>query len=166
MSTPAKTITLQLTTAAGCVGAATLAYGQEHTMKWNREPEGADYTVQAEFFVHIGNDLLDNHEIDGDDWRSLESSGSLDRAVYWIERDWSPVDAIESAVAGCDPDDADRELYGWIDELKSEITMLRAALAETDGFLREIRAENLDGSEPAVQTRLDENAALFQAWNA
>lgn len=38
---------------------------------------------------------------------------------------------------------------------------LVAALGEADAYLREIRAENLDGSEPALGELLETNTALF-----
>lgn len=38
-------------------------------------------------------------------------------------------------------------------------------LSDTDAVLREIRAENLDGSEPAIGELLDRNTELFQQRN-
>lgn len=107
-------IRLTLTTAEGRIGWCWLSRPDD--MSW--DDEGDDETVSAAFvFIGFAGDEQQTHEIDGDDWRTLEDQDELDKVLYWVRRGIDLDEAIEAAMDGSDPGNVDGELHSDIDEL-------------------------------------------------
>ena len=119
---------LTLITADGRIGKERLS--EPSTMAWSGGFASDGETVSATFeLVHKGC-VQESYEIDGVDWRQLESEGRGVAAVWeGLQRGWGLEEAVDAALWNEDPDIWDEETRQVEQELAQANAMLGMALA-------------------------------------
>jgi hypothetical protein len=125
-----KMLRITLVTADDCVGTLDIDSddGHEKPMSWDRQPELQTETASFELFED--GLVTEKVEIDGHDWRELESNCEESYLWFWLRRGVSLRETVSACVLGVDPDGYDHEYEQTIDGKNAEITGLRAALTE------------------------------------
>ena len=150
---------LTLITADGRIGKERLS--EPSTMVWSGGPETDGETVSATFELTHKGVVLDSFDIDGDDWRQMESQGRGVAAVWaGIQRGWEIVDAVYAAQYNEDPlVQADQV---W--QAEQEMGKVQEELAEANAKLAMALA-HLNKVMPLVFT--DRLASEdYEAWQA
>lgn len=125
---------LTLIAADGRVGKMRLS--EPSTMVWSGGPDTDGETVSALFELVHKNCVLDSIEIDGDDWRQLESKGRGDVAVWeGVQRGWSLEDAVCAAQYNEDPARWSEDVWKVEQELAQANAKLGMALAHLDALV-------------------------------
>lgn len=167
-----NTFTLKVTARsdAGCVGTMSISRptvddSPPPVLTWNGEGPHVVESATVDLFLPGDADDSpdDSHELDGDDWRSLEGEGSgwLADVHKWISHpqfEGGLLTCMNAALGGCDPD-------GWTDahervlELELELVDLRSALVAASVQVRDLvngyPVDELHQSPEETMARLD-----------
>lgn len=91
-----REIQLTLVTADGCTGKAVLGEPGRQRAAWDREPEA--HTVKVTMALVEDGQVIEESELDGDEWRDFESDGHEARFVRNVRAGISLADALAACV--------------------------------------------------------------------
>lgn len=146
------TIYLTLTDSTGRIGTQDL--GSENPMVWTGDEDDGGETVSA-LFEQMEDDgtLSDSVEIDGDDWRCIDSEADVSDVLMYVRAGVGLEAAVEAVELGCDPCgyDADYEkaLALRDDQIATLLAAAKGLLA--DPYLAsDINSERMAATRAAV----------------